>query len=148
MYLLLIDFKRRNLKLVRPDKPEKLFDPDWKQPLTKLSSYVDILAPELLSIWEVTEDSVPAVAAVPHEKVLSWLQFSETSGACSQLASQSQDVEIESTPIYSQELVSVSQQPDVELLEEFDSLQQFYLAKVKTKAKPKKSTKRQYIPGF
>ncbi|XP_033211089.1 uncharacterized protein LOC117169080 [Belonocnema kinseyi] len=142
------NFVRRKSKFVRPEKSENLFDPSWKQPLTKLNSYVDILAPELLSIWEVTEESVAPITAVPHDKVLNWLETSEAQAACSQLASQSQDMEIESTPIYSQELISVSQQPDVEFLEEFDSIQQFYLPKVKSKAKPKESKKRKYVPGF
>lgn len=139
-----IDLKRSKLKYVHPDKTEIFSEPRWKQSLEEINSYVDLLAPELLAIWEVADDKVPTVTAVPHQKVLNWLESTEViDDNCTQSTMPpSQDIEILSMPYNTQELVSVSQQVET------DSFQQMFLPKVKTKTKAKEVKKRKYIPGF
>lgn len=138
------NLKRSKLKYVHPDKTEIFSEPRWKQSLEEINSYVDLLAPELLAIWEVADDKVPTVTAVPHQKVLNWLESTEViDDNCTQSTMPpSQDIEILSMPYNTQELVSVSQQVET------DSFQQMFLPKVKTKTKAKEVKKRKYIPGF
>ena len=130
-----------------PDKSEQLYNPLWQQPLTLLSSYKDILAPELLQIWEVINDSVLSLIAVPHQKVLNWLQTSTTTEPSIPSTSQIQDIESIPSPIITQGLI-VPEQPDVEFIDLPADIHQVYLPKIKSEEKSKEIKKRKYVPGF
>lgn len=142
------DFTNRDLVLEHDGSPPMLFrEPTWKQPLTKLEEYVDILAPELLAVWDVSEDSVPvAQPAVPHQKVLSWLEMDSQRDS-----PQSQEqTDFSCTPVNSQELFSVSQQrPEFTDVAEDIPQEAYYLPiKVKTEGRKPPTKKRSYVAGF
>lgn len=145
--MLKIDLKRTKIKYVRNEKSEILFGSKWEESLEEINSYKDLLAPELLAIWEVTEGLVPPTTAVPLQKVLNWLETSEVANTLTQSTMPSQEIEVLPTPIATQELMSVSQLQDVAFVET-DSFQQMFLPKLKTKTKSKEVKKRKYIPGF
>lgn len=107
---------------------EDPFEPTWKQSLSMLGSYIDILAPELLAVWDVREEESIPISATSNQKVLSWLELSTSQYAISQ----SQD-EVKSTPINSQELISVSQQQDITCIDDSNILQEILLPKVVSK---------------
>lgn len=130
------------------EKPN--IEPKWSQSMEKLNSYVDILAPELLSVWDVRQDSVP-FTVTSHQKVLSWLEKKTPTQTLSQSQNitQSQDSTIfnESNEISTQELISVSQNiekytPDIIEVEQFNDAP----ASVRTQKKTVKKNK--YIAGF
>lgn len=110
----------------------------WKQSLDQLNSYTDLLAPELLAVWEICEEVPIPLTAAPHEKVLSWLQTADTKP---QVLSQEELDNVE-TPINSQELISVSQEVDITHLDDSNVLQEMFLPKVKTSRSRKKQNTR------
>lgn len=125
----LTDFTNRKLRLKTTEEiVDDPFEPTWKQSLSMLGSYIDILAPELLAVWDIPED-VP-LPTTPHQKVMSWLESST-----SQYTTQSQDEpEDIFTPINTQELISVSQQKDITCIDDTDVLQEILLPKVISKS--------------
>ena len=104
------------------------FEPTWKQSLDKLNCYMDILAPELLAVWEICEEIPLPLTAAPHQKVLNWLESSDTKAV---IPSQ-EELDNVATPINSQELISISQEIDITCLDDSNMLQELLLPKVKT----------------
>lgn len=86
---------------------------------------MDILAPELLAMWEICEEVPLPLTTAPHQKVLSWLESADPP-----ILSQ-EEMENISTPINSQELISVSQEMEITYLDDSNALQDL-LPKVKT----------------
>jgi len=125
------DFK--NHKLSRPlrsnnENADNSFEPTWKQSLAALGSYVDLLAPELLAVWDICE-TVPAPETKSNQKVLNWLESSTSN----HLVTQSQDVSDHiPTPINTQELINVSQEYDLIDIDDSSILQEMFLPKVKS----------------
>lgn len=97
---------------------------------------MDILAPELLAIWEISEE-VPEVSISnqPHEKVLSWLETASVNNDVVQSTDEPGDM---FTPLNSQELVSVSQEQNVADIDDNNILLEMLLPKVSLKTKRKK----------
>ncbi|XP_011637260.1 uncharacterized protein LOC105427291, partial [Pogonomyrmex barbatus] len=111
------------------------FEPTWKQSLATLGSYIDLLAPELLAVWEIREDVSVPVGAGSHQKVLNWLESSTLNHS----NMQSQDEpEYIPTPVNTQELISVSQEHDLTYIEDSDVLQGILLPKVKSENNSRK----------
>lgn len=137
-----IDLKRSKLKYTHPEKTEIYIEPRWKESLEEMNSYVDLLAPELLAVWEVNDNAVLPSTSAPRDKVLNWLETTQVADGFTQSTMPSQDIEVLSMPFQSQELVSVSQQVEMDIFE------QMFLPKIKTKTKSKEVKKRKYIPGF
>ncbi|XP_076751559.1 TATA box-binding protein-associated factor RNA polymerase I subunit C-like [Xylocopa sonorina] len=131
---LLESFSNKKLRLkYNKHNSDDCFEPSWKQSLEKLSTYMDILAPELLAMWDICED-VPLPLTMPsHQKVLSWLESADTKAP---VLSQ-EEIENISLPINSQELISVSQEIDITFLDDSNALQGL-LPKVKTVRSRKK----------
>ncbi|CAL7946110.1 unnamed protein product [Xylocopa violacea] len=128
MQHLLESFSNKKLRLKYGNhNSDDCFEPSWKQSLEKLNTYMDILAPELLAMWDICED-VPLPLTMPsHQKVLSWLESADTKAP---VLSQ-EEIENVSLPINSQELISVSQEIDITFLDDSNALQDL-LPKVKT----------------
>lgn len=103
------------------------FEPSWKQSFEKLNTYMDILAPELLAMWEICEEVPLPLTTAPHQKVLSWLESADPKAP---ILSQ-EEMENTSTPINTQELISVSQEVEITYLDDSNTLQDL-LPKVKT----------------
>lgn len=100
-----------------------------------LGSYIDILAPELLAVWELHEEEpIATVSAAPHQKVLNWLE-SSTPKPVTQSQDQSEYI---STPVNTQDLISVSQQCDITYIDDSNVLQEMLLPKVVSKPTRKK----------
>lgn len=133
----LTDFTNRKLRLKTTEEVmDDPFEPTWKQSLSMLGSYIDILAPELLAIWDIREEVPVPLSAAPHQKVLNWLE-----SATSQHATQSQDEpEYTFIPINTQELISVSQEKDITYIDDTDMLQEILLPKVISKPTRRKNT--------
>jgi len=111
------------------------FEPTWKQSLATLGSYIDLLAPELLAVWDIREEVPVPVGAGSHQKVLNWLESSTSNNP----VTQSQDEpEYIPTPINTQELISVSQEHDLTYIDDSNMLQEMLLPKVKLKTISKK----------
>ncbi|KAK0076310.1 hypothetical protein PV325_005594 [Microctonus aethiopoides] len=143
------DFSNPALKY-KLEPPEEIIFDSWKQSLDKLSSYVDILAPELLSAWEISEEGELAPQAAPHQKVLSWLEMSSPKLTENQSQEPQEESFVSLTPILSQELVSVSQQcRDVVEIVDNDIIEEpiYSATKMKTKRKGAKN-KSSYVAGF
>ncbi|XP_051174820.1 uncharacterized protein LOC127290354 [Leptopilina boulardi] len=136
------NLKRSKLKYTHPEKTEIYIEPRWKESLEEMNSYVDLLAPELLAVWEVNDNAVLPSTSAPRDKVLNWLETTQVADGFTQSTMPSQDIEVLSMPFQSQELVSVSQQVEMDIFE------QMFLPKIKTKTKSKEVKKRKYIPGF
>lgn len=100
------------------------FEPSWKQSFEKLNTYMDILAPELLAMWEICEEVPLPLTTAPHQKVLSWLESADPKAP---ILSQ-EEMENISMP-NTQELISVSQ--EITYLDDSNTLQDL-LPKVKT----------------
>jgi hypothetical protein len=49
------------------------FEPTWKQSVATLGLYVDLLAPELLALWNIREEAPVTVETKSEQKVLDWL---------------------------------------------------------------------------
>ncbi|XP_017877115.1 uncharacterized protein LOC108623245 isoform X2 [Ceratina calcarata] len=93
--------------------------------------------PELLGIWEISEDVPLPLTTAPHQKVLSWLESADTKAP---VLSQ-EDQENISTPINTQELISVSQEIDITYLDDSNALQDL-LPKVKTVRKKSRKNRK------
>ncbi|KYN08064.1 PREDICTED: uncharacterized protein LOC108776494 [Cyphomyrmex costatus] len=104
------------------------FEPTWKQSLAALGSYIDLLAPELLSVWEIREE-VPVPRTGSNQKVLNWLE----SSTLNHPATQSQDIiDHIPTPINTEELINVPQEYDLMDIDDSSMLQDMLLPKVKS----------------
>ncbi|XP_015601100.1 uncharacterized protein LOC107270526 isoform X2 [Cephus cinctus] len=142
------ELTNKKLRLKYEREVWTLYRSNWKQSVEKLHSYVDILAPELLAVWEIKEE--PPSSAVPHQKVLSWLEKAATG------KTEDEDSEFTPTPsiftpspINTQELISVSQPLDTEYNDDIDLEQEVISLPEKTKSLKKKNTKKKkYISGF
>ncbi|XP_025989120.2 uncharacterized protein LOC105193210 isoform X2 [Solenopsis invicta] len=111
------------------------FEPTWKESLATLSSYIDLLSPDLLAAWEIRDEAPVPMGAESHQKVLNWLEASTSH----QPVTQSQDApEHIPTPINSQELASVSQQFDLMDIDDSNMLQEMLLPKVKSQTAKKR----------
>lgn len=99
---------------------------------------MDILAPELLAVWEICEEVPLSLTAVPHQKVLNWLESSDVKA----LVSSQEELDNEVTPINTQELISVSQEIDITCLDDSNVLQELLLPKVKTAGPERKENMR------
>ncbi|XP_025162233.1 uncharacterized protein LOC105191284 isoform X2 [Harpegnathos saltator] len=122
------NFTNRKLRLKTSEEiVDDPFEPTWKKSLSMLGSYIDILAPELLAVWEIREEVPVPASAAPHQKVLNWLESST-----SQYATQSQNEPecVIPTPFNTQELYSVSQQQDIACIDDSNVLQEILLPKV------------------
>lgn len=137
-YFHFIGFTNRKLRL-KYNKHELDFEPSWKQSLEKLNSYMDILAPELLALWEMCEEVPLPLTAAPHQKVLNWLESAEMKPV---IPSQ-EELDNVATPINTQELISVSQEIDITCLDDSNALQELLLPKVKKARKKENTRKRQ-----
>ncbi|XP_015110290.1 uncharacterized protein LOC107036685 [Diachasma alloeum] len=107
--------RRREVKKKSKTKEEEEPAPSWKHSIRRLSQYTDRLAPALLEIWEVTGQKDRGPQAGSTEKVLSWLQYSEDGvqePPLSQGTLREEDDDCVLTPVFSQELISVSQQQE------------------------------------
>ncbi|KAK2586316.1 hypothetical protein KPH14_010616 [Odynerus spinipes] len=105
----------------------------WRQPIEILALYEDILAPELLAVWDIPDAASIQSPAAPYQKVLSWLETADTKASPPQ-----EDIEYEPTPVNTQELMSTSQEPDITCLNDSSILQELLLPKVKRKSIKKK----------
>ncbi|XP_033325282.1 TATA box-binding protein-associated factor RNA polymerase I subunit C-like [Megalopta genalis] len=124
-------FTNKKLRLKCSDYESNNFNSSWKQSLEELNSYMDILAPELLAVWEICEEVRLPLTTAPHQKVLSWLESADTKPP---VFSQ-EEMENVAIPINSQELISVSQEIDITALEDSNVLQELLLPKVKSRPK-------------
>lgn len=123
------DFTNGNLDRLRSinENADDSSEPTWKQSLAALGSYMDLLAPELLAVWDICKE-VPAPGTGSNQKVLNWLESSTSNHP----ATKSQDVsDYISTPNNSQELISMSQEHDLIDIDDF-MLQEMFLPKVKS----------------
>ncbi|XP_068974470.1 uncharacterized protein TAF1C-like isoform X1 [Bombus flavifrons] len=130
-------FTNKKLRLKRKRDSVDCFEPSWKQSLEKLNTYMDILAPELLAVWEICEEVPLPLTAAPHQKVLNWLESADTKAP---ILSQ-EEIENVSTPVNTQELISVSQEVDISYLDDSNALQDL-LPKVKTTRSTKRGSVR------
>ncbi|OAD52878.1 hypothetical protein WN48_11255 [Eufriesea mexicana] len=113
---------------------------DTVVPLTissKLNMQHPFKTPELLAVWEICEEVPLPLIAAPHQKVLSWL---ESADAKVPISSQ-EEIDNVSTPINTQELISVSQELDMNYLDDSNALQDL-LPKVKIVRSRKKENVR------
>ncbi|KAK9304854.1 hypothetical protein QLX08_003922 [Tetragonisca angustula] len=133
MQYLLENFTNKKLRLKYNEHNSDCFEPSWKQSFEKLNTYTDILAPELLAVWDVCEEIPLSSTTAPHQKVLNWLESADTKT----LSLSQEDIENTSTPVNTQELVSVSQQTDVIYLDDSNVFQDL-LPKVKKVRKRQK----------
>lgn len=133
-------FTNRGLRYDRP-KEAALCEANWKHSIDELQSYVDILAPELLAVWEMAESRVEKVSTSSRDKVLDWLEMSATK--------ERNECDYERltplTPVNTQELHSVSQQ--VIDLEENTATPETLLPRVKVNVQKRKK-RINYVPGF
>ncbi|KOC68409.1 hypothetical protein WH47_03567 [Habropoda laboriosa] len=131
-------FTNKKLRLKYNERnADDYFEPSWKQSLEKLNTYMDILAPELLAVWDICDEVPLPLTAAPHQKVLSWLESADTKAP---ILSQ-EDLDNVSTPINTQELISVSQEIDITYLDDSNALQDL-LPKVKITHRRKKENAR------
>ncbi|XP_008551738.1 uncharacterized protein LOC103574139 [Microplitis demolitor] len=156
---------------------EESFLPEyWRQPIDKLKEYVDILAPVILSAWELDEEGETVATAKPHQKVLNWLETAASGEVDAPVGSLSQEPQemqssqandedyIPFTPINSQELISVSQQhqeyqeePELDTIDikeeiiDADIDLDIFMPKIKVVSQrkdTKNKSKNSYISGF
>ncbi|XP_043669671.1 uncharacterized protein LOC122629877 isoform X1 [Vespula pensylvanica] len=124
-------FTNKQLQLDRHEEIDDTLDQNWRKSIEELGSYEDILAPELLAVWGISEQVSISLSATPHQKVLNWLET--TNDKADSLPSQ-EDMEYMDTPVNTQELISVSQDPDKRNLNDNDNLEELFLPRVKTKS--------------
>lgn len=122
------DFTNRKLRLKTDREIADSFELIWKQSLSMLGSYVDLLAPELLAVWEMREELTAPVVTGFNQKVINWLESSTAN-----VPTQSQDDEESSTPVVNtQELISVSQEYNLAYIEDSDMLQDMLLPGIRS----------------
>lgn len=103
-----------------------------------LGSYIDILAPELLAVWEIREEiPTSTISTAPHQKVLNWL----TSSTPKPVTQSQDESEYIPTPVNTQELISVSQDYDITYIDDSNVLQEMLLPKVVSKAAKRRKAK-------
>ncbi|KAM0736332.1 hypothetical protein ACS0PU_010293 [Formica fusca] len=110
--------KKLCLKSNKKDADD-FFEPSWKQSLATLGSYIDLLAPELLAVWEIREEVPVPKTAGSHQKVWNWLESSTSNYPMTQLQDDSEYISTFNT----QELISISQEQDVVYIEDDNVLQ-------------------------
>ncbi|XP_054005973.1 uncharacterized protein LOC128890953 [Hylaeus anthracinus] len=133
------NFTNRKLRLKHNERESHdYYEPSWKQSLEKLNSYMDILAPELLGVWEICEEVPLPLTTAPHQKVLNWLESADTKP----LVPTQEELDNVATPINTQELISVSQEVDITCLDDSNVLQELFLPKVKIARSKKKENVR------
>ncbi|XP_015190954.1 PREDICTED: uncharacterized protein LOC107074221 isoform X1 [Polistes dominula] len=132
-------FKNRHLQLDQHEELDDTFDQSWRKSIEELNSYEDILAPELLAVWGISEQVSISLSATPHQKVLNWLEMNNDKAA----SSAPEETEYMGTPDNTQELISVSQNPNSRHLNDVDNTEEPFLPKVRTKSikRRKKSAK-------
>ncbi|XP_025265469.1 uncharacterized protein LOC105255342 [Camponotus floridanus] len=96
------------------------FEPSWKQSLATLGSYIDLLAPELLTAWEIREEVPVPETAESHHKVWNWLESSTSNYPMMQSEDDSGCI---STFINTQEFSHISQEQDLIYIEDDNVLQ-------------------------
>ncbi|XP_020279427.1 uncharacterized protein LOC109852575 [Pseudomyrmex gracilis] len=122
------NFTNRKLRLKTDREIADSFELIWKQSLSMLGSYVDLLAPELLAVWEMREELTAPVVTGFNQKVINWLESSTAN-----VPTQSQDDEESSTPVVNtQELISVSQEYNLAYIEDSDMLQDMLLPGIRS----------------
>ncbi|XP_034935780.1 uncharacterized protein TAF1C-like [Chelonus insularis] len=161
-------FSNAELKYSIKPKEESYVPEYWRQPLEKLKSYVDLLAPELLAVWEMKDELEDGTSSNQHEKVLNWLEMAdeEEIPESQPIFDDDDEDSFPFTPIESQELVSVSQQhfernvpieiPNENKAESIQEVTQndfnpedLYLPAVKVKTKTKTVQRKSgFIDGF
>ncbi|XP_036141300.1 uncharacterized protein LOC114253727 [Monomorium pharaonis] len=114
------------------------FESTWKQSLSTLASYIDLLSPELLAAWNICDEAPVPTEIKSHQKVLNWLEASTSTSSHSVAQSQDEPEYILSTPISTQELISVSQEHDLTYVDDSNILQEMLLPKVKLQTPKKK----------
>lgn len=113
------DFTNKKLCLKSNKKDaDDSFEPSWKQSLATLGSYIDLLAPELLAVWEIREEVPVPKTAGYHQKVWNWLESSTLN-----YPTQSQDESEYISKFNTQELINISQEQDVIYIEDDNMLQ-------------------------
>ncbi|RLU25293.1 hypothetical protein DMN91_003386 [Ooceraea biroi] len=130
------NFTNRKLRSKLSGENADDFEPTWKQSLATLGSYVDLLAPELLAVWDMREEVSVPVASGSRQKVLSWLDTATPSFPPTLTRDGLE--EYASAPVNTQELISVSQQPDLTYIEDSNVLQEMLLPKVRSEPLGKK----------
>ncbi|KAI4504053.1 hypothetical protein M0802_000524 [Mischocyttarus mexicanus] len=133
-------FKNKHLQLDQYEELDDTFDQNWRKSIEELSSYEDILASELLAVWGISEQVSISLSATPHQKVLNWLEMNNDKATSFSL----DEMEYMGTPEDTQELISVSQNPDSRYLNNsYNNEEEPFLPKVKTKSieRKKKSAK-------
>lgn len=128
-------FTNKRLRLLQSNKRENDDYETWRKSIQELASYEDVLAPGLLAAWEITDDTSMSLATAPHEKVWNWLESTNTKDS-----PVDEDIEYVPSPVATQELMSVSQEPDLTSLHDSNVLQELLLPKVKAKLNKKKYT--------
>ncbi|KAF7990082.1 hypothetical protein HCN44_009025 [Aphidius gifuensis] len=91
--------------------------PLWKQKISKLEKYTDLLGELLLDVWNVKDNKNDNENIDPHEKnaidkkVMDWIDCTNNINEQQDIIVKEVDDDFIMEPINSQELVSVSQQP-------------------------------------
>jgi len=88
--------------------------------LATLGSYIDLLAPELLTAWEIREEVPVPKTAGSHQKVWNWLESSTSNYPMMQSEDDSGCI---STFINTQELSHISQEQDLIYIDDDNVLQ-------------------------
>ncbi|XP_012280790.1 uncharacterized protein LOC105699921 isoform X2 [Orussus abietinus] len=137
----------KKLHLKRKECPNVfIYEPTWRQSVTKLNSYVDILAPELLSAWDISEEPVTVpLSAIPYQKVLNWLESSDTKELP---VSQPEEIDCTFSEVNTQELVSVSQVTDVTCVQDSANIQECLFPSSNVRPVKKNIKKKRYTSGF
>lgn len=128
-------FTNKRLRLLQNSKRENDDYEIWRKSIQELASYEDVLAPGLLAAWEIADETSMSLATAPHEKVWNWLE--STNAKDSPI---DEDIEYVPSPVATQELMSVSQEPDLTSLHDSNVLQELLLPKVKARLNKKKYT--------
>lgn len=98
-----------------------------------MGSYIDLLAPELLAVWEIREEVPVPVGAGSHQKVLNWLKSSTSNHPVTQSQDEPECIPTPNT----QELISVFQEHDLMYIDDSNMLQEMLLPKVKSQTRRK-----------
>jgi len=113
------------------------FEPRWKQSLATLGLYVDLLAPELLALWNIRDEVPVSLETKSQQKVFDWL-----SGTSNFSCTQPQNESMERTdcaPIDTKEIINL--EPELLYLDDSE-IEEVFLPKVisKTNRKKKKAS--------
>lgn len=100
-----------------------------------MGSYIDLLAPELLAVWEIREEVPVPVGVGSYQKVLNWLESSTSNHPITQSQDEPECIPTSNT----RELISVSQERDLMYIDDSNMLQEMLLPKVKSQTTRRKS---------